>query len=210
MSLALSLLQSLPVRFLFLSPMPSLATVPLAGDAPVAKSQPPPIITCLCHPKSLWESKMDSLSLSIQSPKSAADCSSNLLAKISTVTHVPKIFQFQNPPEQPRKDNSASPTVFFPTQPDPASDNSCSPIALYCQSKLSWLLSRALQQTRANQQPKFSCLLCIPKDGISPHFPGLGSPLPNYLMVNTTVSNVHIRSFFLNFLTPPLSLVCLR
>lgn len=130
MYLTLYLLQSLLVRSLCLPPMSSPATVPLADDAPVTKSQLPPMITCLCHLKPLWESKMDSLSLPIQSPKSATNCYSNLLAKISTVTHIPKIFQFQNPPEQPRKDYSASPVVFSPTQPDPASDNSCSPISL--------------------------------------------------------------------------------
>lgn len=126
-------------------------------------------------------------------PKPVTDRPSHHLPRVSSLTHVPKIVELQNPPKHPRKDNSdvtkASQAVFSQTQ---AAFQFVLQLSLYSQSQCSWLLSRTLKlqvSTLANQQPEFSCLLPISKGrislpffGISPPFPGLGTPLPTRTM----------------------------
>lgn len=104
--------------------------------------------------------------------------------------------------------------MFSPTQPDPASNNSCSPLTLYRQSKF------FLTPLKNSQRDSMKLLLWTN----SLHFPSsclflrVGSlPLPLFLgflfpitkTLDLKFSDVQLRIFFLNSLTLPLFLVYL-
>jgi hypothetical protein len=145
-----------------------LATVPLTTDTPFASVLPPLPTTCsINHPTPPLETKAKFSQPFYTNPQNPVrDCPSYNLLKAIPIIYIPKMFQFQNPPEHSRKDYSSMTEAFqilvSSTQPDSAFRLYLFPSYPY-KTNLSFPdsskeLSNKLQtSTPAKQQLKFSC-----------------------------------------------------